>query len=159
MIEIDVVNRQVCQQVDSQRLVKATRHVLQSHGVTSGQVSIAILDNQMIRELNLEFLDHDEATDVLSFLLEREGDMLEGEIVVSAEMAADQAGQHGWPAENELLLYVVHGALHLVGLDDKQPESVEQMRSAEHRVCEWLGIGPPPNRPLQNPVEGDETTC
>ncbi len=159
VIEIDVVNRQVRHQVDNQRLVEATRHVLQSHGITSGQISIAILDNPMIRELNLEFLDHDYATDVLSFVLEREGEMLEGEIAVSADMAADQAGQHGWPAAHELLLYVVHGALHLVGLDDKQPDSMEQMRSAEHQVCEWLGIGPPPDRPVQNPVEGDEKTC
>ena len=159
MIEIDVVNRQACHQVDSQRLVEATRYVLQSHGVTSGEISIAVLDNQAIRELNLEFLDHDYATDVLSFVLEREDDNLEGDIAVSVEMAAEQAVQHGWPAAHELLLYVVHGALHLVGLDDKQPESVEQMRSAEHQACEWLGIGPPPNRPLQDPVEGDETTC
>jgi probable rRNA maturation factor len=158
LIEIDMVDRQGSHGVDSQRLVEAARHVLQTHGVTSGQVSIAVLDNDMIHELNRKFLDHDYATDVLSFVLERENGMLEGEIAVSAEMAAEQAGHYGWPAAHELLLYVVHGALHLAGLDDKQPESLEQMRSAEQRACEWLGIGPPPHRPLQNPGPGDETT-
>lgn len=159
MIEIDVVNRQVCHDVDGQKLVEAARHVLTTYGVMSGQVSIAVLDNPMIQQLNRDFLDHDYATDVLSFVLEREGDMLEGEIAVSVEMAAEQAGQHGWPVAHELLLYVVHGALHLVGLDDTQPESVERMRLAEHQVCAWLGIGVPPDRPLQDPVQGDETTC
>ena len=89
MIEIDVVDRQGHHQVDSQRLVDATRHVLQTHGVTSGQVSIAVLDNDMIHELNRDFLDHDFATDVLSFVLERENGMLEGEIAVIVEMAAE----------------------------------------------------------------------
>ena len=158
MIEIDVVDRQGHHQVDSQRLVDATRHVLQTHGVTSGQVSIAVLDNDMIHELNRDFLDHDFATDVLSFVLERENGMLEGEIAVSVEMAAEQADHYGWPTAHELLLYVVHGALHLVGLDDKQPESLEQMRSAEQQACEWLGIGPPPQRPLPDPVPGDDTS-
>ena len=159
MIEVEVVNRQDYHDVDSGQLVEASRYVFQTHSVTSGRVNIAVLDNKTIQELNREFLDHDYPTDVLSFMLEREQERLEGEIAVSAEMAVQQAVHFDWPAAHELVLYVIHGALHLVGLDDKRPESLEQMRSAEQQVCQHLGIGDPPqDHPLQNPTEGDGST-
>ena len=70
----------------------------------------------------------------VSFELERTPSHLEGEVVVSAERAVAVAGQYGWSAEEELLLYVIHGVLHLIGYDDTTPGKRAAMRRRE-RVC------------------------
>jgi probable rRNA maturation factor len=118
----------------------AITSILSDAGVRRGSISVAVVDDPIIRELNRRYLEHDYPTDVLSFVLEREGDLLEGEVVVSAETARRTAARLGWPAEHELLLYVVHGTLHLAGYDDLSPESQAQMRQQERRVLGDIGI-------------------
>jgi probable rRNA maturation factor len=105
-------------------------------------VSIAVVDNAEIHALNRRHLQHDYPTDVLSFLLEETGERLEGEIVASAQTAAAQAARYGWSAEDELLLYVIHGALHLVGYDDQTPEAQERMRRRESQLLAHFGLTP-----------------
>lgn len=144
MIEILVSNRQRPLPVDEELLQRAARHVLEQHAVASGQLHIAVLDDAKIQQLNRQHLEHDYPTDVLSFLLEQEGDRLEGEILVSAETAERRAREFNWPYQNELGLYVIHGTLHLVGLDDKQPADAIRMRDAEAEACRWIGLGTPP---------------
>ena len=84
-------------------------------------ISVAVVDDDAISELNGEFLGHQGPTDVLSFVLEQGEDFLDGEVVVSAETAQRAAAEFGWSAAEELLLYVIHGALHLAGYDDATP--------------------------------------
>ena len=84
-------------------------------------------------------LRHRGRTDVLSFLLDQ-GDGLEGEVVVAAQTALRTAPHYGWPPHDELLLYVVHGTLHLVGRDDASPAQRAEMRKRETAILEGLGI-------------------
>jgi probable rRNA maturation factor len=84
-------------------------------------------------------LNHDYPTDVLSFLLERNDNRLEGEIIVSADTALSAAPRYGWSAGDELLLYVIHGALHLVGYDDQTPEAQAEMRRHEAAILARFG--------------------
>ena len=84
---------------------------------------------------------------MLSFVLEREASSLEGQIVVSIDTAVREAPQFGWSSDEELLLYVVHGALHLVGLNDKTTEENIQMRAAETQYLKQLGIRQAVGRP------------
>ena len=106
----------------------STRAVLSAAGLKEAEVSLAIVDDRTIQQLNRQYLDHDEPTDVLSFLLEREVGRLEGEIVVSRDTAASSAPAYGWTPADELLLYVIHGALHLVGFDDTTPDAAAENR-------------------------------
>jgi probable rRNA maturation factor len=115
--------------------------------VTEGSLSIAIVDDATMHQLNRKYLEHDYPTDVLSFVLEREANRLEGEVVVSHDTAANCAVRYGWPADDELLLYVVHGMLHLVGFDDATPEDRAKMRSAEARYLAQVGLRVPAERP------------
>ena len=92
----------------------AIKHVLESNSIADAAISLAVVDDETIRRLHERYLGIDEPTDVLSFPLSSSGEALEGEIVASAETAARRAVEFGWRAEDELLLYVVHGALHLV---------------------------------------------
>jgi probable rRNA maturation factor len=140
MIEVEVANRQHSLAIDADRLVEAVRGVLREAGVATGSVSIAVVDDREIHALNRRHLDHDYPTDVLSFLLDRKGDDLEGEIIVSADTALTAAPRYGWSAGDELLLYVIHGALHLVGYDDQTPEAQAEMRRQEAAVLARLGL-------------------
>ena len=140
MIDIEFTDRQSNLAVDARRLQQAAQAILQDHGPEKIRLSIAVVDNATIHELNMRFLEHDYPTDVLSFSLENHEDQLEGEVVVSADMALEQAGEYGAQPEDELLLYVIHGVLHLVGFDDKSPESSQQMRAAEKIYLERFGV-------------------
>lgn len=123
--------------VDEERLRSVVRAILAEAGVTLGDISLAIVDDATIHRLNRQYLDHDYPTDVLSFELERQGTRLEGEIVASGQTAQREAASHGWDAESELLLYVIHGALHLVGYDDQTAEDTKEMRRQEARWLKW----------------------
>jgi probable rRNA maturation factor len=115
---IDVISEQTVLPVDARRIRRAVRQVLLDAGMTRAVVSVAVVDDATIRRLNARYLGHDYATDALSFALERGEGFIEGEIIVSAETAAAAAPRFGPHPADELLLYVVHGALHLVGYDD-----------------------------------------
>jgi probable rRNA maturation factor len=126
------------------RLREAVEQVLEEAGALAARISVALVDDATIHRLNREFLSHDFPTDVITFPLSDEGSAtLEGEIVVSVETAAATAERLGWPAGDELLLYVVHGALHLVGYDDQDPDSLAAMRAAERRRLAGFGLTPP----------------
>ena len=86
----------------------------------------------------------DEVDDVNSGELLSEGRAagaaIEGEIIASAEMAASMAGDGKWSAEAELILYVVHGLLHICGYDDLTPEEKCIMRARERAILSELGL-------------------
>jgi probable rRNA maturation factor len=142
MLDIACANLQ-SRAIDEARLVDGIREVLQAAGITSCEISLTVVDNAQMHELNRRHLQHDYPTDVLSFLLERKGNRLEGEIIASADYAAEEAQRYGWPMEDELLLYAVHGALHLVGYDDTTPEAAAKMRRQEHEILDSFGLIPP----------------
>jgi len=136
MLEIELANRQSTHCFDADRLISATRMILADEGIEQAVTSIAVVDDGTIHELNRRYLGHDYPTDVLSFPFERSANHLEGEVIVSAETAAAAAPRYGWSVEDELLLYVIHGTLHLLGYDDTTTEKRDLMRSRE---CHYLG--------------------
>jgi probable rRNA maturation factor len=142
MLSIEIANRQNLLTLDTLRLEQAAQAILHEAGITSAELSIALVDDFAIHQLNRQFLEHDYPTDVLSFVLECDEGHLEGEVIVSIETAIRSANQLGWPAEDETLLYVIHGTLHLVGHDDLAPEPNATMRAAEGRYLARFGLTP-----------------
>ena len=139
-IRIEVANEQTVLPLDARRLKQAVRSVLEGEGLTSGTVSVAVVDDPTIRRLNAQYLGHDYATDALSFILEAAQGHVEGQIIVSAETAAARAAEFHWAADEELLLYVVHAALHLAGHDDLQEAAAGRMRQRERHYLALLGV-------------------
>jgi probable rRNA maturation factor len=140
MLSIELSDEQTTLEIDATRITRLAEQILRDAGIRGGSLSIAVVDDPTIHELNRQFLQHDYPTDALSFLLERDCDQLEGEVIVSADAAARVAAELDWPAEDELLLYVVHATLHLVGHDDATDELRATMRDAESRYLAQLGI-------------------
>jgi probable rRNA maturation factor len=128
--------------IDEARLKSAVQHVLSLAGVRAGEISVAVVTDPEMHALNRQYLDHDYPTDVLSFVLEfdEERASLEGQIIASLDYAAKEAERFGWSAEDELLLYVIHGALHLVGHDDHTPAGRAAMRQAEAEHLALFGL-------------------
>ncbi len=145
MADVLVSNDQDLLPIDADELSRQLGDVFAAEGFEHAQVSVVIVDNATIHQLNVDFLEHDYATDVLSFpLSEPDESPLEGEIVVSAEMAIERAAEFDWTPADELLLYCVHGALHLCGHDDHAEGPRQRML---HRQDELLAsFGHPPRR-------------
>lgn len=124
------------------RLKQAVRQVLQEAGIRQGEVSLAIVGDQRMQALNRQYLQHDWTTDVLSFVLDSDPQRqsLDGQIIVNADYAAREAARLGWQRDDELLLYAIHGALHLTGMDDQTPEGRQAMRQAEARHLRTFGL-------------------
>lgn len=139
---IEIADQQSVHTLDFKRLIHATRQVLTAAGIRSGEISIAVVTDQRIHELNRQYLEHDYPTDVLSFILEQDpaAGRLDGEVIVSAEYAAREAERFGWTVDDELLLYVIHGCLHLAGHDDQTPEGRAAMRAAEAQHLSSFGL-------------------
>lgn len=105
------------------------------------RLSFAVTDDARMRAVNRESLGHDYATDVLAFPMASEP-ALEGEVLISAETARREADHRGHPAYHELLLYAVHGVLHLMGHDDHGSAGRRRMRRAERAALAALGVPP-----------------
>lgn len=142
MISIEIADQQQAMQIDGIRLKEAVESILRDEKIEAAQISLAVVDDPAIRELNNRYLRHDYATDVLSFVLEQSPGRLEGQLVVSAETAVERSRQYGWQPQDELLLYVIHGALHLVGVGDAEPAEREEMRRREALYLSRFGLLP-----------------
>lgn len=162
MYAISICNLQHLVVIDEPRIEQVVRDVLQSEQAAGAEVSVAVVDDARIRELNRTHLGHDYPTDALSFLLECRSDPeaevlvdeerrpdrlgtgkhLEGEVIVSAETAAREADRFGWSAADELLLYIVHGTLHLCGYVDSSDAERQRMRRREADILQIRGLTP-----------------
>lgn len=140
MIQFQVAQRHGRHPIGEIRLETACRDILADHDLRTGELSLAIVDDDEMQVLNRTFLNHDYPTDVLSFVLERAGTHLDGELIVSIQTAERESREIGWPVEDELLLYVIHGTLHLVGYDDATDTQRKQMRELERRYLQRLGV-------------------
>jgi probable rRNA maturation factor len=149
--ELSLANQQSDHAVDEARLLDAARRVLDDSQFESVTISLAVVDDPTIHALNRQYLNHDWPTDVLSFVLDRGSTHLNGEVVLSADTAAVAAAEAGWSAADEQLLYVVHGMLHLVGLDDQLESEAVKMRAAERFYLKECGVTVPDGgQPLAN---------
>jgi len=108
------------------------------------ELSIAIVGTAAMAKLHQQFMDIAGATDVLTFELEHNaaGQCVAGEIVICAPVAARQARLHHHAVKHELLLYALHGVLHLCGYDDKIDAAYNTMHHLEDHILAKLGIGP-----------------
>jgi probable rRNA maturation factor len=140
--QVSLTNRQFRHAVAESRLVEAAHAVLRNSHYSSAAISLAVVDDAAIHELNRRYLDHDWPTDVLSFLLEERNRHLEGEVIISADTAAAAAEELGCSADKEQLLYVIHGMLHLIGYVDTTAVEMQEMRTAEAGYLRQLGFEP-----------------
>ena len=144
--------------IDEPFLQEVAERTLSEEQVSRAEISVALVNDTMMRELNRQYLDHDEPTDVLSFLLECHptplpesssddgprglGKRLQGEVILSTETALNRASEFSWTPHNEIVLYLVHGLLHLLGYDDLSQSEKRLMRSRERAILRFWDLTP-----------------
>ncbi len=123
------------------RAVHAAREVAGERAI-DGELSVVFVGDARLAELHDQWLDDPTLTDVITFDLRGDGDDdgPAGELFVSVERAQAVAARRGVDALRELLVYVVHGVLHLSGYDDHDPRERRRMRAAERRALASLGL-------------------
>jgi probable rRNA maturation factor len=108
------------------------------------ELSIALVNDAKMSQLHEEFLGIPGPTDVLTFELDEneKGSVTSGEVVICVPEAQRQAQQRGSSVERELLLYALHGMLHLSGFDDRTEAGYRKMHRKEDEILTQLGVGP-----------------
>ena len=129
---------------------KCARAALEEEQIEDdAEVSVTLVDNERIRELNNEFREIDRETDVLSFPLGDENGfetnpdtdaILLGDIVISLEKAQSQAEEYGHSFLREVAFLLTHSLFHLLGYDHMTPDEEKEMFAKQEKVLEKLGI-------------------
>ena len=120
-------------------LVKRVLRQLLEEENAAGSISVAVVGDSEITELNERYLGRKQPTDVLAFPYENRENYIEGEVVVNADQAAREAAERRHSTEDELILYVVHGALHLLGYRECKEKERQMMRQRQHDLLRAFG--------------------
>ena len=113
------------------------RAVAKSHGRRVGDVGYMFVDDEKILEVNREYLGHDYYTDVITFDFD-EDDIVSGDIVISLDTVRSNAELFGKTYDDELHRVIIHGILHLCGINDKGPGEREIMEAEENKALALL---------------------
>ncbi|MEC5261049.1 rRNA maturation RNase YbeY [Bacillus amyloliquefaciens] len=150
---IDIVDETNSVSADAlQEVEKLLQFAAKKEGVQDqAEVSVTIVTNNEIREINRDYRGKDTPTDVISFALEEEGeDEVEivgadmppvlGDIIISADRTKEQAEEYGHSFMRELGFLAVHGFLHLLGYDHMTKEEEEEMFSKQKDLLDEYGL-------------------
>ncbi|MGN0217346.1 MAG: rRNA maturation RNase YbeY [Bacteroidaceae bacterium] len=116
------------------------KQVAQSYGRKVGEVAYVFVDDAEILRVNRQYLQHDYYTDIITFDY-CEGDTISGDLFISLDTVRSNAAELGVPYGQELRRVIIHGILHLCGINDKGPGEREIMEAAENKALEaWKKI-------------------
>jgi probable rRNA maturation factor len=159
-LDVYAADEQADHPVSVDRWATLARSVLNAEGIVSEtEVSLLFVDEATIASLNERFLDKEGPTDVLSFPIEDESDrsgrspdeggtgpgsieadtgrlVLLGDVVICPAVAARNAVDHGVTFDDEVALLVVHGILHLLGMDHEVDDEAERMEQREQQLLD-----------------------
>lgn len=111
--------------------------VASTYGKKVGEVGYLFVNDEKILEVNREYLSHDYYTDIITFDYS-EGDTINGDLVISLDTVRTNADLFGKAYEEELHRVIIHGILHLCGINDKAPGEREMMEEAENKALGML---------------------
>ena len=109
------------------------KQVAQSYGKKVGDIGYMFVDDEKILEVNRTYLNHDYYTDIITFDY-CEDKVLHGDLVISLDTVRSNAELFNRPYEDELYRVIIHGILHLCGINDKGPGEREIMEAAENKA-------------------------
>lgn len=124
-------------EISHRKTTKWVRAVAASYGKRVGEVAYVFCNDDKILEVNRQYLKHDYFTDIITFDY-CEGDMLSGDLFISLDTVRTNAELFHKTYDDELHRVIIHGILHLVGINDKGPGEREIMEAAENKALDLL---------------------
>ena len=118
---------------------KWIRSVAATYGKKVGEVAYIFVNDDKILEVNRQYLQHDYYTDIITFD-DSEGDVISGDLFISLDTVRSNSEQQGTAYEEELHRVIIHGILHLCGLNDKGPGEREIMEAAENKALKLMNL-------------------
>ena len=112
--------------------------VAASYGKRVGEIAYIFCSDEKILEVNRQYLEHDYYTDIITFDY-TEGNRVSGDLFISLDTVRTNAEQFDQPYERELYRVIIHGVLHLCGINDKGPGEREIMEEAENKALALKG--------------------
>lgn len=116
--------------VNEKKRIKWIKDSIKNETKKVGEISYIFCSDEYLHKMNLEYLNHNTYTDIITFDYTEEN-IVSGDIFISIDRVKENAIKFKTHFENELSRVIIHGALHLMGYKDKTPQQKEQMRSKE----------------------------
>ena len=145
-MEVLVHNRQKRQRVSPEEVRRTAEKILSGLGCHDKELSILLVDDDEIRQLNRQYLSRDHPTNVLSFAMGEGEDKdlhpyLLGDVVISTETAQRETVQRDITLREEMARLLVHGILHLLGYEhERVPNEAAKMQAKESEILASLGV-------------------
>ena len=118
-------------------LKKWIKAVVEQYNCKVGDINVILCNDPYILEINQQFLSHDYYTDIITFDYSEEN-VINGELYISIDTVRENAVEYGQDFPDELHRVIIHGVLHLCGLDDHNDEDIKEMREAENSALQLL---------------------
>ncbi|HMM12278.1 MAG TPA: rRNA maturation RNase YbeY [Bacteroidales bacterium] len=119
------------EQINTTVLIRWIQLIAQQHGKHAAELTFLFCSDERLLEINQKYLAHDYYTDIITFNLSENPQILRGEIYISLDRVGDNAKNASQSFENELYRVISHGVLHLIGYDDQTHDDRQLMRSRE----------------------------
>ena len=113
--------------------------IINSEGFEAGEINYIFCDDEYLHKINMEYLNHDTLTDIISFDYSV-GNLLQGDIFISVERVADNAKDFNVTFDEELKRVLSHGVLHYCGYKDKSPKDEALMREKEEEKMKMFHV-------------------
>jgi len=149
-MEIVITNLQKKIPLQTNQIKNIVLEILRYQKIQKSVLSVVFVSSQKIRALNKKFLNRSYATDVLAFDLSGNGsvgkkslkispEQITGDIIISTDAVKQNSLKFKTSESHELVLYIVHGILHLLGYDDHNDSDIKRMRLKEQEILSHLG--------------------
>lgn len=125
---------------DKRKYSKWLKQIAQKEGFEVAELNYIFLTDEGLYEINMEYLNHDTYTDIITFDNSDESGVIEGDIFISVDRVKENADGFKTSFENELRRVMAHGLLHLLGYKDKSDNDEKQMREMEEKSLEMWPV-------------------
>ncbi len=138
MAEITITNEYTQFSIDTSAVNKLVTQIIEMLSLKVATLSIVFVENQQIQQLHQQFFNDNSPTDIITFPLNDPGEPIEADLVISLEMAQENAKYYGVTIEEEIKRLIIHGLLHLAGWKDESPDQQRAMRKKEDDLLEHV---------------------